>query len=247
MRAVDRVARLEADDALPAALGERRPRLRRVERELRERRLGPLEDGHAAGEVERLLRVEPGDAGMRVVGRAEAALGLALLVVLVGLVDLEHRERRPLVVGQRDLVAVRRASRPRGRRAAPTAARSRAASPRRRARSRARPMKPSSGESAPEASMSRSDSSREVSASCSSASTPSGPLARCGRRACRRAARSAVVPSSTGAHAVTSAGTRPSSSSLRDHELRALLRRRAARCRPRAPGSPAPRTGRDTP
>src|SRR5436309_12470240 len=47
----------------------------------------------AAAEVERLLGVEPGDPGMLVVGRAEAALRLALLVVLVDLIDLEHRER----------------------------------------------------------------------------------------------------------------------------------------------------------
>jgi len=72
----------------------------RVEGELREGRLGPLEDGHAAGQVERLLRVQPGHAGVVVVDRAEAALGLALLVVLKALVHLEHRERpvdRPVV------------------------------------------------------------------------------------------------------------------------------------------------------
>ena len=93
VRAVDRVARLEADDALPAALGEDPPRLGGVARELRELGAGALEHGHAAGEVQRLLRVEPRDAGMRVVGRAEAVLRLALLVVLERLLDLEHRER----------------------------------------------------------------------------------------------------------------------------------------------------------
>ena len=48
VRAVDRVARLEADDAPPAALVEGPAGVERIERELREQRRQPLEDGHPA-------------------------------------------------------------------------------------------------------------------------------------------------------------------------------------------------------
>src|SRR5262249_5718260 len=107
VRAVDRVASLEADDALPPALGEYSARIGRVERELREGRLRPLEDGDLASEVERLLRVEAGYAGVVLVGRAKRVPRLALLVVLEDLVDLERRVGRARFVGQRDLVALR--------------------------------------------------------------------------------------------------------------------------------------------
>src|SRR5207245_2782197 len=79
----DRVSGLETDDAAPAALGELRPGLRRILRQLREGRLRTLEDGHPTGQVQRLLLVEPCDAGMRLVGRAKRLLCLALPVVLV--------------------------------------------------------------------------------------------------------------------------------------------------------------------
>ena len=107
VRAVDRVPGLEPDDALPPALGEDPARLGRIARELGELGPRPLEHGDAPGEVERLLRVEPRDAGMRVVGRAEAVLGLALLVVLEGLLDLEHGDRAAGLVGERDAIAAR--------------------------------------------------------------------------------------------------------------------------------------------
>jgi hypothetical protein len=44
---------------------------------------------------------------MCIVRSPEAVLGLAFLVVLEGLLDLEHRERDPGLVGQRDAVAGR--------------------------------------------------------------------------------------------------------------------------------------------
>ena len=74
----------------------------------REVGLGPLEDGHRPGEVRGLLRVELRDAGMLAVGRAEALLRLALLVVGEDLLDLEHRERAAALVRERDAVARRR-------------------------------------------------------------------------------------------------------------------------------------------
>jgi hypothetical protein len=107
VRAVDRVPGLEADHAAPAALGERRAGLGGVERELRELGLGPLEHRHLAGEVPVVLREQAGHARVRVVGRAEAALGLALLVVLVDLLDVEHGEQAPRLVGQGDAIAGR--------------------------------------------------------------------------------------------------------------------------------------------
>ena len=70
--------------------------------------VGPLEHGHATGEVERLLRVQPRDAGVRLVGRAEAVLGLVLAVVLVGLLDLEDGQSAAALVGERDAVSARR-------------------------------------------------------------------------------------------------------------------------------------------
>jgi len=95
-----------------------------------------------------------------VVRRAEAALGLALAVVLVDLVDVEDGELAAALVGERDAVVL-------GRPVDGEADRKRPWEP-------ARPMKPSSGESAPDASMSRSDSSREVSVTVSRRSSFSG-------------------------------------------------------------------------
>ena len=108
VRTVDRVARLEPDDAAPAALGELGSRLGRVLRQLGERRLGPLEHRDASREVERLLLVQPRDTGMRIVGRAECLLRLPLSVVLVRLADVEHGDELAALVGERDTVARRR-------------------------------------------------------------------------------------------------------------------------------------------
>jgi len=108
VRAVDRVAGLEADHAPPPALGERGACLRGVERELGELGTGALEHRDSTRQVQRLLRVEPGDAGMGVLRRAEALLGLAPAVVLVRLLDVEHRERAARLVDEPDPVAPRR-------------------------------------------------------------------------------------------------------------------------------------------
>jgi hypothetical protein len=107
VRAVDRVARLEADDALPAALGEQRTASRRVEREL----------GNAGSGRSNTVTCPRGSAAsarraarrrVRVVGRAEAALGLDALVVLVDLLDLERRRAGARFVRERNDVALRR-------------------------------------------------------------------------------------------------------------------------------------------
>ena len=108
VRAVDRVSGLEADDPLPALLGEDPARLGRVERELGVRRLRPLEDRHAAGEVERVLRVEPRHAGMRLVRRPEAALRLTLAVVGEDVLDVECGEEAAALVRECDPLAGRR-------------------------------------------------------------------------------------------------------------------------------------------
>jgi hypothetical protein len=104
VRAVDRVPRLEADDAAPALLGEERARLGRVSVELRKRRLEPLEDGHRPGDVTVVLGVEAGYAWVVSVGRPEGLLGLAVLVVLVDLLDVQDRQRATRPVGERDPV-----------------------------------------------------------------------------------------------------------------------------------------------
>ena len=69
-------------------------------------RLGPVEDGHLAGEVQRMLAVQARDSGMCFVGRPEAALGLAFLVVLEDLVNLEDGQGSSVAVGQRDAVSL---------------------------------------------------------------------------------------------------------------------------------------------
>ena len=241
MRPVDRVARLEADHAPPASLGEGSAGVGRVHRDLRERRLRPLEDRHAACEVERLLLVQPRHAGVVVLDRAEAALGLALLVVLVGLVDLEHGQRLAGLVGEHDLIPVRGAIDGEADRERPGQA---ARQPHLldhalvvvlvhealERRERAARDHVQVGELARgERRSARAARSRRAGA-------------RCGRSACRRAARSAASVSTT----VT-----PSPRSGRARAPRASRRRarrsppaRAARCRSRAPDSTAPRRGR---
>ena len=119
---VDRVARLEANDALPAAFGEDPPRLGRVASQLGELRLRPLEDRHSARQVLRLLSIQARDAWISIVGGSKAKLGLALLLVLVCLLDLEGRDRAPALVGEDDALA-HRSGVDSGRQGAPTAGR----------------------------------------------------------------------------------------------------------------------------
>ena len=107
MRPVDRIAGLEADHAPPAALGECRPRVGGVESQLRKRRGHPVEDRDPSGQVERVLLVQPGDAGVLAVGGPEAALGLPLLVIGVGVLDVEDGEQPAVLVGERDAVCLR--------------------------------------------------------------------------------------------------------------------------------------------
>ena len=135
VRAMDRVAGLEPDDALPASLGEDPPRLGRVARELRELRLRPLEHGHATGEVERLLSRRAArhrDARRRSCGSSAPPRAPCRTRT-----SRRPRARRRACPPRRRARRGRRPepSRRRGRREAPTAGRSRGASPRRRARS----------------------------------------------------------------------------------------------------------------
>jgi hypothetical protein len=108
VRTVDRVAGLEADDALPSALGEERAGVGRILVQLGEAGLEPLEDGHGAGEVQVVLRVQLRDPGVVPVGRAEALRGLALLVVVEDLLDLEQGQRPAGLVRERDPVSLGR-------------------------------------------------------------------------------------------------------------------------------------------
>ena len=108
VRAVDRVARLEADDPPPATLVEDRARLGRIECEIGKARRLPQEDRHLAREVAAGLRVDARDTRMCLVRGSEALLGLAFGVVLVDLADREGRERRAGLVGQDDGIAARR-------------------------------------------------------------------------------------------------------------------------------------------
>ncbi len=108
VRTMDRIPSLKADDALPPALGEDPPRLGGVARQLGELCLRALENRHAAGQVERLLAVETGDARVRLVGRSEAELGLALPVVLVDFLDVEDGDGTTCLIHERDAVTRRR-------------------------------------------------------------------------------------------------------------------------------------------
>ena len=203
---------------------------------------GALEHGHAPCEVQRLLRVQPRDAGMRVVGRAEAVLRLALLVVLERLLDLEHGDRRAGLVGERDTIARRRrvdceADGKRPRKAVrevhlvDDALVVRLAHEALERRERARGDHVQVGE-LPRGE--RDDLERvEV-----------------GRRVARAVDESAAVRRDQavgrdGGHAVTLAGTRPSSSSLRDDLRSRLLRGSMPSVSTTISGvAPVPRTGR---
>ncbi len=106
VRAVDGIAGLEADHATPAAFRELRPRVGRVVGDLGIRWRYALEDRDTTAEIERLLVVEPRDARVLGVGRAETLLGLALGVVLEDFLDLERREQATRRVGKSDGVSL---------------------------------------------------------------------------------------------------------------------------------------------
>ena len=106
VRAVNRVARLKRDDALPAA---RREHLARVERRVAKfwklQVVRQVNDRYFAREVHVALLVEPRDAGMFFVRRAIDVLRLACLVVFEFLRERHHREQMPIRFRQRDLFA----------------------------------------------------------------------------------------------------------------------------------------------
>ena len=68
----------------------------------------PLEHRDVAGEVLAGLAVQARDAGVRLLGRAEAQLGLVPGVVGEHLGDVEHGQQRAVLGGQRDALAARR-------------------------------------------------------------------------------------------------------------------------------------------
>ena len=103
---MDRVARLKADDASPASLGERGAGVRRVERELGKRRGDTLEDGDAARDVEIGLVVHARNSRMSHVRGTEGLLSLPSFVVLVDLLDVEDAIRPTLLVGECDAIAL---------------------------------------------------------------------------------------------------------------------------------------------
>ena len=109
VRPVDRVAGLERDDALPAALLERRLGLGRRRVAAHERvlvvrqRVGLDRAGEAAG----ALGADRGDARVLLVGRAVDLLGLELDVLVEDLLDGEAPELLAVRGGQLDDVADR--------------------------------------------------------------------------------------------------------------------------------------------
>jgi hypothetical protein len=110
VRAVDRVARLEGDDAAPAALLERLARLGGGEQALRERLLvvGQRLGLDRAGQAAVPLPVDRGDAGVGVVGCPVDLLRLALDVAVEDLFDGESPEPFAVVGGDLDHVSLRR-------------------------------------------------------------------------------------------------------------------------------------------
>ena len=106
VRAVDRVARLEADDGAPAALLELGARLRGRQAVLREvivRR--HFEYAERAAEEHVALRVDGGDAGVRLVFGAVDLARLEPLVVAELLRDLHDGEDAAGFVRERDFGA----------------------------------------------------------------------------------------------------------------------------------------------
>ena len=79
-----------------------------IERELGEGRLQALEDGHLAGQVLPGLAVQARDAGVCLLRRAEAQLGLVPGVVGEHLAHVERGEQRAVLRGQRDALAAGR-------------------------------------------------------------------------------------------------------------------------------------------
>src|SRR5918998_3433508 len=106
--AVDGVARLEADDALPALLGKDLAQLARGVVVLGERlRVRVVdEEGDLAPDQGVLLAVDGGDAGVLFVRRAEDLAGLALPVVGELVLDEHGGEDAAIAVHERDLVAL---------------------------------------------------------------------------------------------------------------------------------------------
>ncbi len=111
--AVDRVARLEADHAPPAAAGELRPRLRRRQPQRGELRIHagrPVKHPHLPAQQHVALPVQPGHAGMCLVRRAVHQLRLFPLVIPIFL-GHAHDGHRSLALTQGDLPALADAGR----------------------------------------------------------------------------------------------------------------------------------------
>ena len=99
--AVDGVARLEADDRAPAALGEGGARLRGGEAVVGEVAVvGQAQRPHGAAEHEVAGGVDGGDAGVGLVGRAVDLLGEAGLVAPVGDLDVDDAEGEAVGIAQ---------------------------------------------------------------------------------------------------------------------------------------------------
>src|SRR5918998_6311195 len=106
--AVYGVARLEADDALPAVLGEHPAQLARGVVVLGEG-LGVRvldEEGHLAADQDVALAVDGGHPGVLLVRGAENLAGLALLIVGVLVLDGHRGEHAALAVHERHVVAL---------------------------------------------------------------------------------------------------------------------------------------------
>ena len=108
MGAVDRVAGLERDDPLPAAVGELLARLLRGEVAAHERLLviGHVVGLDLAGDAAAALLLGGGDAGVGVVGRPVDVLRLLLDVALEDLGDADPAEVLAVVGAERDDVAL---------------------------------------------------------------------------------------------------------------------------------------------
>ena len=108
MGAVDRVAGLEGDDPLPAAVGELLARLLRREVAAHERLLviGHVVGLDLAGDAAAALLLGGGDAGVGVVGRPVDVLALLLDVALEDLGDADPAELLAVVGAELDDVAL---------------------------------------------------------------------------------------------------------------------------------------------
>ena len=88
-----RVARLEADDRLPAALGERLTARGRRKGQLRKRAHRRLQQPDIAAQQHRPLGVQPRHAGVLLRGGAIHLLGLVALIVGVALAQLQQADQ----------------------------------------------------------------------------------------------------------------------------------------------------------